>query len=113
MRRGANHWGEFASWIANVEAGQLFDVVAGRSARGQVPWLNDQGLDFCARIDWATTDLSGPYRAVFGAMVPGITQVADPFHVVRHANAKLDECRPAGVQKRDPRTPQPLGRSEL
>ena len=54
----------------------------------------------------------GPYRAVFRAMVPGITQVADPFHVVRHANAKLDECR-RRVQKRDPRTPQPQGRSDL
>jgi transposase len=38
-------------------------------------------------------DLSGPYRSVFDAMVPGATQVADPFHVVKHANAKLDECR--------------------
>jgi Transposase len=25
-------------------------------------------------------------------MVPGITQVAHPFHVVRHANTKLGEC---------------------
>ena len=54
VRRGANHRGEFATSIADVEA--------------------------------------GPYRADFGAMVPGMTQVADPFHVVRHANAKLDEC---------------------
>ena len=44
-------------------------------------------------IEWATLDLSGPYRAVFDAMVPGATQVADPFHVVKLANAKLDECR--------------------
>jgi transposase len=26
-------------------------------------------------------------------MLPGATQVADPFHVVKLANAKLDECR--------------------
>jgi len=30
---------------------------------------------------------------VFDALVPGATQVADPFHVVKHANAKLDEAR--------------------
>ena len=26
-------------------------------------------------------------------MTPGATQVADPFHVVKLANTKLDECR--------------------
>jgi len=26
-------------------------------------------------------------------MVPHATLVADPFHLVRHANTKLDECR--------------------
>jgi hypothetical protein len=38
-------------------------------------------------------DLSGPYRKVFDTMVPDATQVADPFHIVRLANTKLDECR--------------------
>ena len=42
---------------------------------------------------YATLDLSGPYRKVFNAMVPEATQVADPFHVVKLANTKLDECR--------------------
>ncbi|MGH9182181.1 MAG: ISL3 family transposase, partial [Acidimicrobiales bacterium] len=42
---------------------------------------------------WATLDLSGPYRAVFDTMVPDATQVADPFHLVKLANTKLDECR--------------------
>ena len=38
-------------------------------------------------------DMSGPYKAVFDTMLPDAEQVIDPFHVVRHANAKLDECR--------------------
>ena len=38
-------------------------------------------------------DLSGPYRAVFDTVLPDATQVADPFHLVRLANSKLDECR--------------------
>lgn len=42
---------------------------------------------------FATLDLSGPYRKVFNLMVPGPIQVADPFHVVKMANSKLDECR--------------------
>ena len=93
MRRGPMHTKEFATSVADVRAGQLLDVVPGRSAKGPIQWLYDQGLDFCSGIEWATLDLSGPYRSVFDAMVPGATQVADPFHVVKHANTKLDECR--------------------
>ena len=93
VRRGPMHTKEFATSIADVRAGQLLDVVPGRSAQGSSQWLYDQGLDFCAGIEWATLDLSGPYRSVFDAMVPGATQVADPFHVVKHANTKLDEAR--------------------
>ncbi len=37
--------------------------------------------------------MSGPYRKVFNDSLGHVTQVADPFHVVKHANTKLDECR--------------------
>jgi transposase len=38
-------------------------------------------------------DLSGPYRLVFNTMLPDAAQVADPFHLVKLANQRLDECR--------------------
>jgi transposase len=38
-------------------------------------------------------DLSGPYRKVFTDGLDHVTQVADPFHVCKLANDKLDECR--------------------
>jgi transposase len=44
-------------------------------------------------VKWATLDLSSPYRAVFDTMLPDAVQIADPFHVVKLANHKLDECR--------------------
>ncbi|MCB0922868.1 MAG: transposase, partial [Actinobacteria bacterium] len=34
-----------------------------------------------------------PYRKAFDDSLPDATQVADPFHVVKLANSKLDECR--------------------
>jgi len=37
---------------ANSSTSSLVEVPEAR-----VPWLHDQDLDFCARIDWATTDL--------------------------------------------------------
>ena len=38
-------------------------------------------------------DLSGPYRKVFTDTLPDAVQVADPFHVVKLANERVDECR--------------------
>lgn len=41
----------------------------------------------------AVLDLSDPYRKTFDDTLPDAIQVADPFHLIRLANAKLDECR--------------------
>ena len=79
--------------IVDVEATQLLDVVEGRSAAGPIGWLTGRPLEWRERICWATLDLSGPYRKVFDTMLPDAVQVADPFHVVKLANSKLDECR--------------------
>lgn len=72
--------------IVDVGAGQLLDVVPGRSGAEPCRWLAARSDEWRARIEWATLDLSGPYRAVFDTMVPDATQVADPFHVVKLAN---------------------------
>ncbi len=56
-------------------------------------WLARRGPAWRANIEWATLDLSGPYRSVFDTMLPDAVQIADPFHLVRLANQRLDECR--------------------
>lgn len=84
------------SWstsIVDVRTGVLLDVVPGRSGAEPAAWLAARGDEWLAGIQWATLDLSGPYRAVFDTMVPDAVQIADPFHVVKLANSKLDECR--------------------
>ena len=79
--------------IVNVRAGQLLDVVPGRDSKGPCAWFAARSDEWRARIEWATLDLSGPYRAVFDTMLPQAAQVADPFHLVKLANTKLDEVR--------------------
>ncbi len=79
--------------IVDVGAGALLDVVPGRSGVEPCRRLAARDEEWRARIEWATLDLSGPYRAVFDTMLPDATQVADPFHLVKLANSKLDECR--------------------
>ncbi len=84
------HW---TTQIVDVEAGQLLDVVSGRTATGPIKWLEDRPVEWRKQVRWATLDLSGPYRKVFNTMLSDAVQVADPFHLVRLANSKLDECR--------------------
>ena len=92
-RLGPWHRQSWSTSIVDVGSGRLLDVVPGRSGVEPCRWLAERGQAWLANIAWATLDLSGPYRAVFDTMVPDATQIADPFHLVKLANAKLDECR--------------------
>jgi transposase len=92
-RIGTWHRQEFSTQIVDVGVGQLLDVVPGRSSVEPMVWLAKRGKPWRDQVRFATLDLSGPYRKVFTVMVPDAVQVADPFHVVKLANTKLDECR--------------------
>ena len=93
VRVGPFHKQHFSTQLVDVRAGQLLDIVPGRGSAEPMGWLAEQGKPFRDRIEFGTLDLSGPYRHVFEVMVPGATLVADPFHVCKLANTKLDECR--------------------
>lgn len=84
---------QWSTQIVDVGGGQLLDVVDGRRAAGPVRWLADRPQGWLDAIRWATLDLSGTYRSVFDTMLPDAVQVADPFHVHKLANQRLDECR--------------------
>jgi transposase len=83
----------WATSIVDVRAGRLLDIVPGRDSAGPCAWFDARGARWRDRVEWAALDLSGPYRAVFDTMLPDATQVADPFHLVKLANAKVDEVR--------------------
>ncbi len=72
---------------------QLLDVVEGRTAKAASDWLEARSDAWRAGIRWATLDLSGPYRKTFNDSLPDAVQVADPFHVCKLANSRVDECR--------------------
>jgi transposase len=95
-RRGQWRRQEFCTSIVDVTPGrpaQLLDVVEGRSAGGPSGWIAAQPQTWRDGIAWGVLDLSGPYRKTFDDVLPEAAQVADPFHVVKLANSKLDECR--------------------
>jgi hypothetical protein len=85
------HW---CTSIVDVSSpSQLLDVIPGRTAAGSTTWIERQPAAWRAGIAWGVLDLPGPYRKTFTDALGHAEQVADPFHVVKHANAKLDECR--------------------
>ncbi len=83
----------WSTQIVDVAHGQLLDVVPGRDAAGACAWFAERDPAWLAGIEWATLDLSGPYRSVFDTMVPHAVQIADPFHLIKLANHALDEVR--------------------
>jgi transposase len=93
MREGPWRTQGWSTSIVDVEAGQLLDVIAGRSAVGACEWMARRGQEWLDAVRFAVLDLSGPWRLAFDTMLPDAVQVADPFHLVKLANSKLDECR--------------------
>ena len=96
VRRGEWHRQEFVTSIVDVSPGrtaQLLDVVEGRTAAAPTAWIKGRPSLWRDGIAWGCLDLSGPYRKAFDDALPEAAQVADPFHVTKLANGKLDECR--------------------
>jgi transposase len=76
-----------------VGDGRLLDVVQGRDAAPACAWLAARPTGWIDQITHVTLDLAGSYRTVADTMLPDATQVADPFHVVRIGNERLDDTR--------------------
>ena len=85
------------SWVTSIvdvtRPAQLLDVVEGRTAKAPSDWLDARPKPWRDGICWAALDLSGPYRKTFNDSLPDATQVADPFHVIKLANTRLDDVR--------------------
>lgn len=85
------------SWVTSIvdvtRPAQLLDIVAGRTAKAPSDWLENRPQPWCDVIDWGVIDLSGPYRKTFNDSLPAATLVADPFHVIKLANTRLDDVR--------------------
>ncbi len=92
-RTGEFHRQHWSTSIVDVRVRRLMDIVEGRGGLEPRRWFDARGPAWCDGVEWATLDLSGPYKAVFEDKLPEATLVADPFHVVKLANTKLDECR--------------------
>lgn len=97
FRKGPRHLKQWCTSVVDVGGSgggaKLVEVIGGRTAAKVSDWLDAQPAEWRQGIRWGVLDMSGPYRKVFNDSLGHVTQVADPFHVIKHANSKLDECR--------------------
>jgi transposase len=93
VREGPRRRQVWSTSIVDVRTAKLLDVVEGRDSGPACKWIASRSVTWRDGVEWGTLDLSGTYRSVFDTVLPDAVQVADPFHVVKLANTKLDECR--------------------
>jgi len=97
FREGPRHHKQWCTSVVDVgrpgQQSRLVEVIEGRTAKVVSEWIDARPAAWRKAIRYGVLDMSGPYRKVFNDSLDHVTQVADPFHVVKHANTKLDECR--------------------
>ena len=92
-RQGQFRTKQWCTSVVDVGARQLIDIVPAKTANSAESWFRSQPVDWLDGIRWAVLDMSGAYRTAYDRVLPNALQVADPFHVIRLANQRLDEVR--------------------
>lgn len=72
---------------------RLLDVVEGRSEKTLSRWLSDQSEGFRRGVEVVAMDAFAGWKRSVRNVIPQAVEVLDPFHVVRLAGDRLDECR--------------------
>jgi transposase len=79
--------------IVDLDTGRLIDVLPARSASAVTRWLASKPGPWLAGIDHVVIDPYQPYATAAATGLPTARLVVDHFHVIRLANAALDEVR--------------------
>jgi transposase len=79
--------------IIDLDEGRLIDVLPARSAVAVSDWLSAKPAPWLAGIRHVVIDPYQPYATAVARGLPAARLVVDHFHVIRLANAALDEVR--------------------
>lgn len=89
----AEHPTMLVTGIIDLDRGRLVDVLPARSAVAVTDWLSAKPAPWLAGITHVVIDPYQPYATAVAAGLPEARLVVDHFHVIRLANAALDEVR--------------------
>lgn len=92
--RGNNYQGtHYVTTICDTVNNTVVDIAPSRKKDDVVDMLKSFPEEWLEGIKFGTLDLSPTYRAVYALALPGVIRIADPFHVIKLANSRLDEIR--------------------
>ena len=83
----------YVTGLVDLDGRRMIDLVPGNSAADLRRWCAQADPDWLAGIGVVATDLAESYRNGLSPHLDRATRVADPFHVVRAANRRVDQVR--------------------
>jgi transposase len=93
LAAGPRHHTIYATQLVDLDTGRLLDVVPGRSAKSVTSWVERQGGDTRAKVVVAAIDPHAGYAKALRTSLPSAAITVDPFHLIKLANACIDEVR--------------------
>lgn len=87
------HGTRYVTTICDLEHRTIIDIAPSRDQYDVARLLAKQSSSWRQAIKYGTLDLSPIYRAVCAIAIPNAQRIADPFHVVKQANKRLDQVR--------------------
>lgn len=93
LAAGPRHRSLFCTQLVDLERSRLLDVVLERSAKSVTTWLDARTAYFRTHVAVAAIDPHAGYARAIRTSLPRATITVDPFHLVKLANACIDEVR--------------------
>jgi hypothetical protein len=93
LRANRRHHTLCVSGLVDTATGRLLDVVRDRTAKAVITWLGRQAPGWLERIGVVALDPHRGYANAVGVHLGHATLVVDHFHVIRLANAVVDDVR--------------------
>jgi transposase len=93
--------------ISAPELGLVLDVLEDRSKENLLKWLEERGIEWCAAVQYACSDMWDAYQEAAEQNLPNAHRVVDRFHVMKNLNEALTKARRA-IQKNADETTKEL-----
>jgi transposase len=90
--------GKFGLVISAPELGLVLDVLEDRSQETLLKWLDERGIEWCAAVQFACSDMWDAYQQAAKQKLPNARRVVDRFHIMKNLNEALTKARRA-IQK--------------
>jgi transposase len=100
--------GKFVLVISAPELGLVLDVLADRSKETLLKWLEERGMEWCAAVRYACSDMWDAYQQSAEQKLPNARRVVDRFHIMKNLNDALTKARRAIQKDADEKTKELL-----